>query len=120
MKRVWFAVIFILLSIGLCVYEQCYVKTSCENMIAILEEAQEYEKAKDETNRDKKIDELQKYWQKKNDFLFAFSEHSTLDNLALNIRSLKAAHSMKSSLEETKALVLIFCENEKISFSNVL
>ena len=120
MKRVWFAVIFILLCAGLCVYEQCYVKNCCENMVAILEEAQEFEKAKDKENRDKKIDELQKYWQEKNDFLFAFSEHSTLDDLAKNIRSLKAAHSMKSALEETKALVRIFYEDERISFSNVL
>ncbi|MBQ9531117.1 MAG: DUF4363 family protein [Eubacterium sp.] len=120
MKRVWFAVVFILLSAGLCIYEQYYVKTSCENMIQILEQAQEFEEAKDSENRNKKIDELQSYWKSRNDFLFAFSEHSTLDELAQYIRSLKAAHSMKSSLEETKALVLVFYEDARISFSNIL
>ncbi len=120
MKRVWFAVAFILLSAGLCIYQQCYVKTSCEKMFVILEEAQKFENAKDKDNRNKKIEELQRYWSARNNFLFAFSEHSTLDELAKNIRSLKAAHSMKSSLEETKVLVLIFYENERISFSNIL
>ena len=120
MKRVWFAVIFIVLSIGLCVYEQYYVKSSCDNMIAIIDEAQEFEKAKDKENRDKKIDEIQSYWKKCNDFLFAFSEHGGLDDLAEHIRSLKEAHNMKSALAETKALLKIYSENEKISFSNIL
>ena len=38
MKRVWFAVIFILLCAGLCVFEQIYVRDCCENMISVLEE----------------------------------------------------------------------------------
>ena len=120
MKRVWFAVVFIALCIGLSVYEQCYVKTSCENMIMILEQAQRFEKEKNENGRNQKIEELQSYWKKRNDFLFAFSEHGGLDELAENIRSLKEAHNMKSALAETKALVKIYYENERISFSNVL
>ena len=120
MKRVWFAFVFIALCTGLCIYEQCYVKNCCENMISILEQAQECEKKKDSKGRNEKIDELQGYWKKRNDFLFAFSEHGGLDELAENIRSLKMAHNMKSALAETKALVNIYYENEKISFSNVL
>ena len=120
MKRVWFAVLFIVLCVGLAAYEQVYVRNCCERMISILGEAQQFEKEKNSELRDKKIDELQKYWKKHNDFLFVFSESGGLDDLAGHIRSLKEAHNMKSALAETKALVKIYYENEKVSFSNVL
>ena len=120
MKRIWFALVFVVLCASFCVFEQAYVKDCCDNMTAILTQAQKYEKENNKTLRNEKIEELQNYWQKKNDFLFAFSEHGGLDELAENIRSLKMAHNMKSALAETKALVGIYYENEKLSFSNVL
>ena len=119
MKRVWFAIVFILLSAGLCIFQQGYVKQSCSELVLMIEQAQEYEKAKDKENLTKKIDEIQKYWKRKNDLLFIFSEHEDIDALALNIRSLKEAHNMKSALSETKTLVIIYYENERVTLANV-
>ena len=119
MKRVWFAVIFITLCAALCTYQQAYVKESCDYMEALLDDAQRFEEVKSEKERDEKINELQEYWKKKNDFLFIFSEHQTIDELALNIRSLDKAHNMKSALAETKTLVIIYYENERITLANI-
>ena len=119
MKRVWFAVVFIALCAGLCVFEQIYVQKSCTELINLIEQAQELEEAKQSDKRDRKIDEIQEYWKQKNNFLFTFSEHETLDDLALNIRSLKEAHNMKSELSQTKTLVIIYYENERITLANV-
>jgi len=119
MKRVWFAVAFIFLCIGLCMFEQIYVSNSCTELVSMIEQAQKYEKEKDKSNLNKEIKRIQDYWKRKNDILFIFSEHQTLDELALNIRTLKEAHNMKSALAETKTLVIIYYENEKIALSNV-
>ena len=119
MKRVWFAVLFIVLCLGLCVLEQIYVNNSCKELISMIEQAQIYEKEKNKQGLDAEIEEIQSYWKRKNDILFIFSEHETLDELALNIRSLKEAHNMKSALAETKTLVMIYYENERIALSNV-
>ena len=119
MKRIWFAILFIILCAGLCAYEQVYIKTTSTELISMLEQAQEYDKKDNSEKRDEKIKEIQKYWEEKNDFLFTFSEHETLDELALNIRSLKEAHNTKSALAETKALVIIFYEDQKISPANI-
>ena len=119
MKRVWFAVVFILLCSALCIYQQGYVKRCCGELIYMLEQAQELEEAKKDDELILKIDEIQKYWKQKNDFLFVFSEHSDIDEIALYIRSLKEAHNMKSALSETKTLVIIYYENERITLANI-
>ncbi len=119
MKRVWFAFGFIILSVLLCVYEQGYVKNTCEEMTSILVEAQIAEETKNDRVRDEKIKELQDYWKRKNDFLFMFSEHGGLDELGGAIRSLERAHNMRSEIEETRNKVVVYYENERITFANI-
>ena len=120
MNRVWIAVVFIAVCIGLCVFEQNYVCKSCDKMLSMINQAQEYENAEQSEKSDKKIAELQKYWLKRNDVLFIFSEHDGLDELAESIRTLNMTDDKKSALAKTKALVKIYYENERIALSNVL
>ena len=120
MKRVWFAVAFLALCIGLCVFEQNYVGKCCEDMISIINQAIVYENADESDKCDAKIDELQKYWIEKNDVLFIFSEHDGLDELAESIRTLNMTDDKNSALAKTKALVKIYYENERMALSNVL
>ena len=119
MKRVWFAIVFVVLCIGLCVFQQGYVKQCCGELGSMLELAQKYEENGEEAALKEQINKIQKYWIKRNDFLFIFSEHGTLDELAFNIRSLDKAHNMKSALAETKTLVIIYYENERITLANI-
>jgi hypothetical protein len=119
MKRVWFAVVFIALCAGLCIYQQSYVKQCCGELASMLQQAQKYEENGEDSELKEQISRIQKYWIKHNDFLFIFSEHETLDDLAYNIRSLDKAHNMKSALAETRTLVIVFYENERITPANI-
>ena len=119
MKRVWIAVALIILSGFLCAFERIQVDKTCNQLISMLEQAQEYEQADEKELRDKKIDEIQEYWNKNNNLIYVFSEHGGLDELAKNIRSLRQAHNMKSALAETKTLVIVFYENEKLTLANI-
>lgn len=120
MKRLWFALIFLIIAASLCTYEQIYIKNTCVELTAQIEEAKAAAQNENEKELENKIKSIKSNWEKKNSCLFAFSDHSALDDLASSIRSLQAdSDDIKDALEETRALVLVFYENQRITFANV-
>lgn len=105
MKRIWIAVVLLSISIGICTAEQIYLERTYTQI----------NKMVDEQN----TDEIVEYWKKKNDILYAFSDHKVLDSLSEAIEELNYAKDKKKALTEVRAISKTFYENQRINFSNI-
>lgn len=117
MKRIRFAVCFLLIAAAACVFEQCYISDFCNNMDKKADKAIEYFEAKNEKGFKKSIKEIEKYWDKKNDLLFSVSGHVLLDELSIKIHALKGK---QEAIYDVKAIVNAIYENCMIKTSNIL
>ncbi len=122
MKRIWFAVAFLIVSFAACLFEQIYIDKVFDNITVKLDSAQEYAEAKDTKNMKKEIDELTSYWEKSHIVLCSIGEHNDIDELSTEIKSLntKSEDEIKNALDETKARIDIYYENQKLTFANIL
>lgn len=122
MKRIWFAVVFLIVSFAACLFEQIYIDKVFDNITVKLDSAQEYAEIKDTKNMKKEIDELTSYWEKSHIILCSIGEHNDIDELSTEIKSLntKSEDEIKNALDETKARIDIYYENQKMSFANIL
>lgn len=117
MKRIWFAVVFILIAAALCAGEQTYVKQVYNELNSEISRAEQYESPEDLADA---IKNIQNYWDDNNDLLFTLADHSVLDDLGTSIRSLDPNdEDVKSVMAEIKALNDVFYENEKITLANI-
>lgn len=117
MKRIWFAVIFMLIASSLCVGEQMYVKKVYNDLNNEISKAEEYNDFDDVLQA---IKNIQKYWSDNNDLLFTIADHDVLDDLGTAIRSLDADdEDLKGTLKEIRALNSVFYENQKVTFANI-
>lgn len=119
MKRIWFSVAFLTIVVGLCVYEQIYVKNVADQMHSRIEAIQKADHIDIELKDD--IDDLQKYWHKNHKVLLLSCDHSTIDEIEVALYELeyKEDEEIKSALADAKALTKNLYDNEKLSFGNV-
>ncbi|PWL89043.1 MAG: hypothetical protein DBY14_01060 [Escherichia coli] len=125
MKRIWYAVAFLILTLSLCTYEQIFLNNSCQKVIS-----SSYEIEKEiEKNDFKEAEELcvkaEKNWEKSYDILSMMIDHDILNNEKLGFKvlfdtiknndteeSLEALREIRSNAE----LIVSSCE---ISLSNI-
>ena len=125
MKRIWYAVAFLILTLSLCTYEQIFLNNSCQKAISY-----SYEIEKEiEKNNFKEAEELcfkaEENWEKSYDILSMMIDHNILSNEKLGFKvlfdtiknndteeSLEALREIRSNAE----LIVSLCE---ISFSNI-
>lgn len=125
MKRIWYAVAFLILTLSLCTYEQIFLNNSCQKAISY-----SYEIEKEiEKNNFKEAEELcvkaEEKWEKSYDILSMMIDHNILSNEKLGFKvlfdtiknndteeSLEALREIRSNAE----LIVSLCE---ISFSNI-
>ena len=120
MKRLWFAVIFLVLAGLMCAGEQMYIDNLVGEMNAKINAAQAALENKDDREYEKKTAEIKKLWTEKNDILYAFGEHATLDTIAVQVRSMPYGRGDESKeLQVLRAQIYAYYENEKISLSNI-
>lgn len=107
MKRIWIAVALLIISAGLCTYEQIYIEDFCDKVVYMTE----HEDA----------DGIKEMWKKKNDVIYIFSEHDMVDDLAVSIEQLdsKSGEKQKEALAEIRALTYAYHENQRITLSNI-
>lgn len=107
MKRIWIAIVLLIISAGLCTYEQMFIEDFCDNVISMTE------------NED--ADGIKKLWNEKNDIIYIFSEHDMVDDLAVSIEELdnKTGKDKKEALAEIRALTYAYHENQRITLSNI-
>lgn len=104
MKKIWIAVVLLIISAGICTYEQIYIEDFCDKMVYMTE----HEDA----------DGIKKLWDKKNDTIYIFSEHDMVDDLAVSIEQLnsKNGEKQKEALAEIRALTYAYHENLGLHF----
>lgn len=120
MKRIWFAIVFLIISIALCTSEQYYVKKVHNNINTKVEQAIEQLENKDKQQLKNSIKGIKEYWERYNNILFSISDHGVLDDLGARIRSIDTDDDeIAGELAEIKALNEVFYENQRISAANV-
>ncbi len=117
MKRIWFAVIFLVLSISLCIGEQVYVKNVYEELDNKISIAQSHT---NDSQLNNSIQDIKDYWTKYNDILFALSYQSNLDDLSVAVKTLDPDDDdINIKLLEVKAYSVVFYENQRLSPENI-
>ncbi|MBE6719904.1 MAG: DUF4363 family protein [Ruminococcaceae bacterium] len=121
MKRLWFAIVFLVLAAVLCTGEQMYICDVYTQMNEKINAAETALTKNDKKEYIKKTDEIAELWDSKNDLLYAVSEHGVLDTLAVQIRSMPYGEGDETKeLHSLKAQLFAYYENERISLSNLL
>lgn len=105
MKRIWIAVVFLAISVSFCITEQFFINTSYSQIVNYIDQGDS--------------DKLLEYWGKRNDMLYAFTDHKMLDSLSDSINSLKDTDEKEKTMIEIKAKAKTFYENQRITFSNI-
>ena len=117
MKRLWFALIFLFIAAGLCFAEQYYINDFYNNLSEKISAAERYEKDGD-AQLSEAISDIQDYWQKHNDLIFTLTNHGVLNDLSSEIHSLNTENA-KEGLPKTRAFLIAFYENQRITFANI-
>ena len=117
MKRVWIAVAFLCLSIGLCTIEQLYIKMVFDDLSSIIAQMQEYESYEELSAS---VTEIRQYWDKHNDVLFALTDSDTVNELGQAIINLDPkSEDFNESLSELKTVNRFFYRNQRITPANI-
>ncbi len=124
MKRIYIAVLFLCISIGLCIFEQYTVKTAYETTTDYINTAIEQADKNDYESAEKTCEQLKKYWDKKYPYMTAMIEHGMLDETGITINSLEnLAQNKSEDLQEelitAKNQIKSIRDNQKISFGNI-
>ena len=121
MKRIWFAIIFLALAAAMCGGEQHYIDCTYDLLNKKISTAEAALKRGDTELYRQCAEDIESIWKEKNDLLYAFGEHGTLDSVAVEIRSMpfEKGEELKE-LHSLRAMLKAYYENERISLSNIL
>ncbi len=117
MKRLWFAVIFLLICAALCIAEQYYINNFYNEMNEKIDTALVFEKKDDERLTDA-VNDIQEYLNENNDLIFMLTNHVVLNELSTAVRSVNAAGT-EDDLMLIRSWLKVFYENQKITLSNI-
>ena len=124
MKKIYIAVVFLIICTGVCVFEQVtinnvYTKTSeIINTALELNEAKKFEEAKEECKK------LRTVWQGEYPYLSAMIDHAQLDSANLAIKATKDIRKddedeLSEKLIDAKNEIQILKENQSITLGNI-
>lgn len=117
MKRIWFAVAFLIIAAIACVFEQYNINSFCNKTEELTDAAIIALKNGDNEKYDEAVNGLLDFWNEKNDLLFALSGHVLLDELSIKINSLK---NRSEHIYDVKAVLRAYRENGIVKLSNIL
>lgn len=113
MKRVWFAVVFMLFCSVCCVGEQIYLNNTYNEICEITQSA-----AKNPSKAD--IQNIKEFWSKNAGVYYIIWDHSAVNDIALAINSLDGdSNEIKKDLADVKNAGKALYDNEKLSFENI-
>ena len=124
MKKIYIAVVFLIICTGVCVFEQVtinnvYTKTSeIINTALELNERKKFEESKEEYKK------LRTVWQGKYPYLSAMIDHAQLDSANLAIKATKDIRKddedeLSEKLIDAKNEIQILKENQSITLGNI-
>ena len=85
MKRTWFAILFLLLVAGLCIFEQHTVKTTFENMETLLQSMDAAAAEENYPEAERKARQLQNIWTARYPTLCVLMEHRALQEAGVTL-----------------------------------
>lgn len=121
MKRIWFSVVFIIIALGVCTYEQLTVNSYYKDITQTIDSALE------STNEDEKINYCHEVSQKWDEFfkkITLVTDHSIVQSADVSVGTLemladKRDDSVDDALIETKSELEQIFDASKITFSNI-
>lgn len=113
MKRIWFAIVFIVLCIGICIFDQVSVK-------AIHDELEKKINIAQIDSSDSNINEIIDYYASREKLLFALCESNSVTEMSNTIYALSPKlDNLNERLLEIKAVNDSFYDAEKITLQNI-
>lgn len=124
MKRLYIAIAFLVISIGLCIFEQYTVEDAYKTTTECIDTAMVQLENKDYRAVEKSCRELAEYWDKKHPYMTAMIDHGALDDTGITINSLKELSKKKSDELEAQLItaknqIKTVRDNQKITFGNI-
>lgn len=124
MRKLYIAILFLIISIGLCAYEQITLIGIYDKTTTTIDEILDSVNNDDYNSAQNACDELIDYWNKKYLFMTSTIDHGQIDNLSVNINSLDE-YAKNNSDELVDQLITVKNEmsnlynNQKLSLGNI-
>lgn len=124
MKKLYIAIAFLIIALGLCVFEQYTVQSAYHQTTEYIDNAMEGLEKNDYKAVEKNCDMLSKYWNKKYPIMTAMIDHGPLDDASVTINSLNDLAKNKSDELETQLITAKnqmknIHDNQCITFGNI-
>ena len=124
MKKLYIAIAFLIIALGLCVFEQYTVQSAYHQTTEYIDNAMESLEKNDYKAVEKSCDMLSKYWNKKYPIMTAMIDHGPLDDASVTINSLNDLAKNKSDELETQLITAKnqmknIHDNQCITFGNI-
>ena len=124
MKKLYIAIAFLIIALGLCVFEQYTVQSAYHQTTEYIDNAMEGLEKNDYIAVEKSCDMLSKYWNKKYPIMTAMIDHGPLDDASVTINSLNDLAKNKSDELETQLITAKnqmknIHDNQCITFGNI-
>lgn len=124
MKKLYIAIAFLIIALGLCVFEQYTVQSAYHQTTEYIDNAMEGIEKNDYKAVEKSCDMLSKYWNKKYPIMTAMIDHGPLDDASVTINSLNDLAKNKSDELETQLITAKnqmknIHDNQCITFGNI-
>lgn len=124
MKRLYLAVFFLAICIGLCVYEQLVIDDLYDTSISYIDRAIEYADNEEYEKAGELCAELNTYWDKRYSVITSMAEHGVVDDAGIIIDILtdeaeNDTEALHSDLAKARVQVRLVRDTAKISFGNI-
>ncbi|MCM1114205.1 MAG: DUF4363 family protein [Clostridium sp.] len=124
MKKLYIAIVFLAVAIGLCVFEQYTVERTYEQATEYIDSALKGLDDKDYEQVQDKCRQLSDYWEEQYPFMTAMIDHGSLDDTSVTINSLNdyaqsKSDELESQLVTVKNQIKSIRDNQKVTFGNV-
>ena len=124
MKKLYIAIAFLIIALGLCVFEQYTVQSAYHQTTEYIDNAMEGLEKNDYKAVEKSCNMLSKYWNKKYPIMTAMIDHGPLDDASVTINSLNDLAKNKSDELETQLITAKnqmknIHDNQCITFGNI-
>lgn len=121
MKRLWFALIFLLIAICGCCYEQYIVKTTYNDISMSIDMALNADKSEE---KEKYCNEITDKWDKYVQCVTLVTDHSILQSADVSISTInelaeESSDSLDEALIQAKSELNLIYDSSKINFSNI-
>lgn len=124
MKKLYIAIAFLIIALGLCAFEQYTVQSAYHQTTEYIDNAMEGLEKNNYKAVEKSCDMLSKYWNKKYPIMTAMIDHGPLDDASVTINSLNDLAKNKSDELETQLITAKnqmknIHDNQCITFGNI-